>query len=113
MMVPSRSHRWFLMTSAVVPVLGVLLAWVLLPIVLGIAVEAGHLIPQDDLESDYIVAWIWAIVLTGCLWLAPIKSDDKRTLMWGWGLRVVAVLIAMLAYESHYGLDAYDYFGSR
>lgn len=87
--------------------------WVLFPALLQFAENAGHLIAQDDMGADYLVAWVWATVLGSALLIAPIRFNDKRILLWGWLVRVAVVLLLMLPYENHYGLDAYGYFQSR
>src|SRR6266851_28265 len=71
--------------------------------------KLGHRIPQPDLSADYLIALIWAAALGALLWLAPVREQDRTTLLLLWSARVIVALFFMLFYESHYGLDAYDY----
>jgi hypothetical protein len=92
---------------------GFAFAWVLLPLTFRTVTAAGHFLDQPDFAMDYAKAIIWGAVLGGLLCAVPLRQDDKRMLLRGWGGRVFVTLVLMLAYENHYGLDAYGYFDAR
>ena len=72
----------------------------------------GHGIPEDDVATDYKVAFVWAIALWLVLLAWPLRSSDKRALVHIWLIKVAVSLGAMLFVENHYeGVDAFMYFG--
>lgn len=76
----------------------------------GLVETLGHRIPQENLQADYLVALLWAIVLGISLMFWPVRRHDKFALALIWFVRVAIALGFMLVYESSYGLDAYNYF---
>jgi len=91
----------------------------LLAVVLGASVPAfllrvramGFRIPQPDIEWDYLIGVVWAIVLGLSILLWPVPARDRRALLVIWALKSIVVLGFMLVYEWFYGLDAFSYFG--
>jgi hypothetical protein len=82
-------------------------------LLVDLAPAFGRYIPQDDVATDYRVGFFWAVALWLSLLVWPIRSADKRALLWVWSIKMVVVLGAMLLVEGHYELlDAYEYFGA-
>lgn len=73
-------------------------------------VVLGVNIPQADLQTDYVVAVLWSVVLGLGIFAWPVPSMDKLYLAVAWTAKVLVVLGFMLFYESHYLLDSYGYF---
>jgi hypothetical protein len=83
-----------------------------IPAFLEMVVVLGHNISQPDIESDYVFAIVWAVVLGGSILAWPVSSTDKGSLLWVWLAKVMVTLGFMLLYEANYSsLDAYSYFG--
>ncbi len=107
---PARGADWQTLTRVVLSVVGfALLLFVAMPWGRELIVQAGHHIPQPDMESDYLLGLGWAIALGLSIWLWPVSRDERRTLMWIWLAKVEMMLGFMLFYEWNYGLDAYNY----
>lgn len=68
----------------------------------------GHNIPAVDIYSDYTIGVFWAMVMTLILLVLPLR--ERNPLLKIWVVKVFVVLVLMLFYERHYGLDAYSYF---
>lgn len=68
----------------------------------------GRHIPQPHIVSDYVHGWIWALGLAAVICVLPLK--DRVPLLHVWLVKIAVDLGAMLVYEWHYGLDAYQYF---
>ncbi len=83
---------------------------IIVPRFLEMVVIWGNRIPQEELESDYFFACLWAIVLGASILAWPVSSGDKRCLCLAWLGKSVVTLLFMLLYESYYWLDAYTYF---
>lgn len=82
----------------------------LVPPYLDSVVSLGHMIPSDDMATDYVKGLGWAFVLGGTIFLWPVSSRNKKLLLYGWLAKIAVTLLFMLYYEGHYGLDAYMYF---
>ena len=80
------------------------------PRFLDTVAACGHLIPHNDLFTDYVKGVLWAFVLAATILLWPVSLANKKLLLWGWLAKVVVALGLMLFYENHYPLDAYEYF---
>lgn len=73
--------------------------------------DAGRYIPSDNIDEDYLLAWIWAVVLGSSILLWPVPSKHKFALLECWLAKVFVVLGLMLLYEYYYqSLDSYSYF---
>jgi hypothetical protein len=70
--------------------------------------ELGKNIPSDDIYIDYLIGFLWAAVIT--VLLISIPFNDRIPFIKIWVIKIVVVLIIMLFYEHHYGLDAYTYY---
>lgn len=77
---------------------------------LDMVVALGHNIPQEDLATDYVTAVVWAMALGVSILAWPVRSGDKRGLLWVWLAKSLVTLGFMLFYESNYSLDSYGYF---
>lgn len=83
----------------------------LMPKALDYIVIMGRNIPQNNLETDYVIGLIWALILGSSILAWPISPKDKRNMLWIWLIKIFVVLGFMLVYESHYSeLDSYSYF---
>lgn len=72
---------------------------------------AGIYIPSDNIADDYLVAWIWAIILSVSILLWPVPGKHKLVLLECWLAKVFVVLGLMLFYEHTYSfLDSYSYY---
>jgi hypothetical protein len=88
-------------------------AGILLLLLVDLVPRLGRYIPQDDVASDYRVAFLWAGVLWLGLFFWPLAEADKRALLWLWPVKMVVVLGAMLLVESHYPTnDSFMYFAT-
>lgn len=76
---------------------------------IGLNMESlGFRIGQPNLAVDYGMGVLWWFVFAAAiLWLA---RESRRMLLLAWVVKFVVVLILMLFYEQHYGLDSYTYF---
>ena len=70
----------------------------------------GHRIPQEDMQTDYVIGVVWAIILGVSILAWPVSSRDKQCLLLVWLAKLLITLGFMLFYESHYPLDSYGYF---
>jgi len=68
----------------------------------------GFRIGQPELELDYTMGVLWWIVFA--LGILIFSGDSRRMLLLAWIGKFFVVLVLMLFYERHYGLDAYSYF---
>lgn len=73
-------------------------------------VTLGIGIFETDPTSDYLVGWLYAIIILGSILFWPVKNAHRGMLIKFWLLRCLITLVAMLAYEGFYALDAYGYF---
>lgn len=70
--------------------------------------DLGFRIGQPSIGLDYAMGVFWWTVLAfGLVWFG---GEDRKLLLLGWVAKFFVVLVAMLFYEQHYGLDAYLYF---
>jgi len=90
--------------------------WVLFAAVFAIPLSAlidklGGNIPSPDMLPGHLQAVVAGALLTLTLPFWPGESWEKRTLLVGWALKLVIVLVAMLFYEGLYPtLDAYSFY---
>jgi len=68
----------------------------------------GFRIGQPAVELDYTMGVLWWIVFA--LGIILLGGDSRRMLLLAWTGKFFVVLVLMLFYEQHYGLDAYSYF---
>jgi hypothetical protein len=73
----------------------------------------GQHIPEDDIATDYRVAFLWGVALWLSLLVWPIRNADKVALLWIWPVKIIVVLGALLFVEDHYGAqDSFHYFAT-
>ena len=82
----------------------------IVPNFLYLVEDLGHRIPQEDMQTDYVIGVVWAIILGVSILAWPVSSRDKRCLLLVWLAKLIITLGFMLFYESHYPLDSYGYF---
>lgn len=70
----------------------------------------GWQIPQTDLTGDYFLGVLWAFLLGLTIYIWPVKSADKRSLLVAWIARCLVTLVLMLAYENNFSVDSFWYF---
>ncbi len=76
---------------------------------IGLNMESlGFRIGQPDLAVDYGMGVFWWFVFAVAI--LSLADESRRMLLLAWVVKFVVVLIFMLFYEQHYGLDAYTYF---
>jgi hypothetical protein len=77
----------------------------------GSATKLGLNIPQTDMQSDYLIGYLWSIAIGLSILVWRISDGDKRALIIIWIVKSCITLGFMLFYESYYSfLDAYSYF---
>jgi hypothetical protein len=73
----------------------------------------GHHIPEEDVGTDYRLAFLWAFALWLSLLVWPIPNADKHALLWIWPAKIMVVLGAFLFFESHYEIhDSFGYYAT-
>jgi hypothetical protein len=73
----------------------------------------GRHIPEDDVGTDYRVAFLWAFALWLGLLVWPIRNPDKHALLWVWPVKMMVVLGALLFFENYYEIhDSFGYFAT-
>lgn len=89
-------------------------ALIALCIIIGVSEsvqELGINIGSPMLKTDWICAWIWGATLGICLIFSFRDLETRRNILICWSAKLVATLLFMLWYESHYDqLDCYAYF---
>jgi hypothetical protein len=70
----------------------------------------GQRIPQKDIRLDYIKGFLWAVFLGLTILICPIRSPDKKALLWIWVIKCFVMLGLMLYFEYHYQIDSFNYF---
>ncbi len=83
-----------------------------LPKYLSLVELLGKRIPQENIRLDYIKGFLWAIFLGSTILIWPVRSQDKKALMWIWAVKCFVMLGLMLFYEYHYQTDAFAYFSA-
>jgi hypothetical protein len=74
-------------------------------------VEAmGDHLPEQNVVTDYLLAWVASIAIAVAIGFAPLSSKHKEALIILWIARCVVTLGLMLAYEHLYLLDSTGYF---
>jgi len=63
---------------------------------------------RPNLGIDYAMGVLWWVVFACALLL--FAKESRRMLVLAWAGKFVVVLVLMLFYEQHYGLDSYTYF---
>ncbi len=104
-----KNRKWILFSLLAIGVLGAVLA---IPAFLNLVEFLGQRIPQKNVRFDYIKGFLWAVFLGLTILIWPIRSHDKRALLWVWSVKCFVMLGLMLFYEYHYPLDAYGYFST-
>jgi len=86
----------------------------LLPAVLALAVGAcvplfvqlvhywGEYIPRADIQSDYLVAVVWSLVIWASILVWPVPREHRRALLLLWGAKIFVTMVFMLFYEHFY-----------
>jgi len=77
---------------------------------LNLVEDLGHRIPQEDVQTDYVIGIIWAMILGVSILAWPVSSRDKHCLLLVWLVKVLISLSIMLFFESQQPLDSYGYF---
>lgn len=105
-------HRFsiYLNPYSLLAILCVVVTVCFAPRYLDTVMSMGHMIPSDDMATDYTKGVGWAFVLGCSIFFWPVSSQNKKLLLLGWLAKIAVTLLFMLVYESHYGLDAYGYF---
>lgn len=62
---------------------------------------------QPEIEFDYVMGVFWWCVFA--IAIATFGGRDRKMLLFAWIGKFFVVLVAMLVYEWHYGLDAISY----
>ncbi len=70
----------------------------------------GYRIPQEDVQTDYVIGVVWAMMLGVSILAWPVSSRDKRCLLLVWLVKVLISLSVMLFFESQQPLDSYGYY---
>lgn len=96
--------------SAVFAMLAALALSVFLLVVFDLIGPLGWQINQTDLAGDYFWGVQWALVLGLGIFLWPVGSEDKKSLLVAWVARCLVTLVLMLAYENNFGIDSFWYF---
>lgn len=96
--------------SAATGMLAVLAFSIFLLVVFDIIGPFGWQIPQSDLTGDYFLGVLWAFILGLTIFIWPVSSVEKRSLLVAWIARCVVTLVVMLAYENFNGIDSFWYF---
>jgi hypothetical protein len=74
----------------------------------------GYRIPQKNIQLDYIKGVIWAVFLGLTILIWPVRSGDKKALLWIWAVKCFVMLFLMLFFEYRYQTDSFGYFsGAR
>lgn len=74
---------------------------------------AGRFLPRHELTGDYLLGFLWAVVLGATVLLWPIPFQHRLVLLGAWVVRMGVALGFMLYYEWNYPtLDAYGYFAA-
>lgn len=104
-------HKLILFALLAIGIIGFILA---MPAFLKLVEFLGQRIPQKDIRVDYIKGLVWAVFLGSTIFFWPIRSHDKKALLWAWSVKCFIMLGFMLFYEYHYQLDSFNYFsGAR
>jgi hypothetical protein len=86
----------------------------LLPALLALAVGAGvpvfvqlvhhwgEYIPRPDIQSDYLVGTVWALLIWASILVWPVSRQHRRALLALWGAKIFVTLVFMLFYEHYY-----------
>lgn len=91
-------------------------AWgVILVLVVGFSVwlslsvrDLGfRIVSQPEIEVDYVMGVFWWCIFA--IAIAAFGGHDRKMLLFAWIGKFFVVLVAMLVYEWHYGLDATSY----
>ena len=77
---------------------------------LNFIITSGHLIPQEDMGGDYLVAVITAAILGFSILFWPISKTHKQDLLLVWIIRSILTLGLLVTFESSHYQDAYWYF---
>jgi len=107
----AEKHR---LAAFVLLALGIVVLIFAMPAFLKLVEVLGHRIPQKDVQADYIKGLVWAVLLGSTIVIWPIRSQDKKALLWVWSVKCFVMLGFMLFYEYYYQTDAFGYFsGSK
>lgn len=63
-----------------------------------------------DITNEYLLGWIWALLLCVVLLVLPIANRTRLALLGLWIAKIATTLGFMLLYEGAYGLDAWLYY---
>ena len=64
----------------------------------------------DDLEVDYVLGILWAVILFLSIFFWPVPPEDRKALLLIWPVKAFIALVLMLAYEYQYALDPDGYY---
>ena len=96
--------RLFLLSIAIAALVFLLLKY------LDLVAFLGDRISQEGVRLDYIKGFLWAIFLGLTISIWPVRSQDKKAIVWIWAVKCFVMLFLMLFYEHHYETDAFGYF---
>jgi hypothetical protein len=83
------------------------------PWLLDAAARMGSHIPQPEMQADYLVGWVWGLLIAASMPFWPVPERDRLLLLALWTAKLGVALGFMLLYERTYtDLDAYGYFRS-
>jgi hypothetical protein len=103
-------HGRRIYTSRLAWIGGAALAGFLVPAFALRVLNWGHAIPAPDIQSDYVIAWLWALALGATILIWPVSRRDRNALIVLWSVKCAVTLGLMLLYENVYTvLDAYGY----
>ena len=77
---------------------------------LNFVITSGHLIKQEDMGRDYLVAVLTSAILGFSILFWPISKIHKQDLILVWIIRSILALGLLVSFESSHSQDAYWYF---
>ncbi|HEX8363235.1 MAG TPA: hypothetical protein VF613_24160 [Longimicrobium sp.] len=72
------------------------------PVFVGLVEYLGEYIPRPDVQADYLIGVVWALVLWASILVWPVPRAHRKALMVLWGAKVFVTLGFMLLYEHFY-----------
>ncbi len=72
------------------------------PVFVGLVQYLGEHLPRPDVQSDYLVAVLWALLLWASILVWPVSKPHRNTLLALWGAKIFVTLGFMLLYEHFY-----------
>lgn len=92
--------------------------WLIPAVILGASVPFflrlvemfGHFIPQDDIQTDYLIGVVWSLILGASIIAWPVRIEDKKHLLLLWVLKTLLIFTIMVVYENSFKTDSFNYF---